>query len=964
MAAKRNTSTKQTTRNGSGTAKSGSASGTRNTGRTSTKKSGGTGKRTGSAKGKTAGQSREELEDFRDYQVSYMISVLMLTLVLCVIVYMTYFGFGKEVGLVVSGILFGVFGWFAWILPVFIFFSVAVYLANGGSFKAVTKILCVFGFFLFMAAFIQIFTHGKVIMDYYRQSRNVMTHNSSGNYNPLMETFRLVRDEGRWGCGVIAYGIISALSFVVGNTISGLLLLFFSLLCFWELFGHHVMGSIRKRNAYYQQMQDLYEEESRKEDYIEPDYLVHPKQIRNAKNYSRQMKEEDKQGKVMSFDLKKMENTPDEPVTSKKKKRKSKKPDKNIVTDMEEILPEEKGKQEIFYEEILPENQDVLPQPSPSVSEDLLMEKFGGERENEEDQIQISGIGFKEEQTADESRELKPELTKETPAVSEVQQEKIQEKPEKKPVPAGNGSRSFTSSEDIADLLKKENQEKVAAKEKEKKEKSENYVYPPLNLLKKGQGGDTTSDRSQLLETATKLRTTLESFGVKVRMGNVTCGPTVTRFELLPEQGVKVSRITGLADDIKLSLAASSIRIEAPIPGKSAVGIEVPNAKKSPVFFRDLIDNKTFKSFNSSVAFAVGKDIAGKNIITDIAKMPHLLIAGATGSGKSVCINTLIMSILYKAHPDDVKLIMIDPKVVELSVYNGIPHLFIPVVTDPKKAAAALNWAVMEMMERYNKFAEQGVRNISGYNEKFKNHPEQMGEGAAKMPQIIIIVDELADLMMVASKEVEDAICRLAQLARAAGIHLVIATQRPTVNVITGTIKANIPSRIAFSVSSGTDSRTILDAGGAEKLLGQGDMLFFPAGYTEPVRLQGAFVSDDEVNGVVEFLKRQNETPVYNEAITNHVDTVSAASGNDSIDDEDNGLAGKDEYFADAGRFIIESDKASVGMLQRKFSVGFNRAARIMDQLSEAGVVGPAVGTKPRQILLTGEEFETLLQNL
>ena len=442
---------------------------------------------------------------------------------------------------------------------------------------------------------------------------------------------------------------------------------------------------------------------------------------------------------------------------------------------------------------------------------------------------------------------------------------------------------------------------------------------------------------------------------MNVTMGPVTCGPTVTRFEVLPEQGVRVNKITNLTDDLKLSLAAPSVRIEAPIPGKSAVGIEVPNPEPSPVYFRELLEGDDFRKAKSPVTFAVGKDIAGKRIMTDIAKMPHLLIAGATGSGKSVCINTLIMSILYKADPSDVKLIMIDPKVVELSVYNGIPHLFCPVVTDPREAASALNWAVREMMERYNLFKELGVRNISGYNQKIKTVEDPEKAGYSKMPSLVIIVDEFADLMMVASKEVEDAVCRLAQLARAAGIHLVLATQRPSVNVITGVIKANIPSRIAFSVSSAIDSRTILDKGGAEKLLGKGDMLFFPSGYPKPVRVQGAFVSDDEVGKVVDFLKEHMQQEVtYNEEVTN---TMTAAAGNVSGQDNE-----KDSYFADAGRFVIEKEKGSIGMLQRYYKIGFNRAGRIMDQLADAGVVGPELGTKPRKILMTAEEFEEYLK--
>lgn len=479
------------------------------------------------------------------------------------------------------------------------------------------------------------------------------------------------------------------------------------------------------------------------------------------------------------------------------------------------------------------------------------------------------------------------------------------------------------------------------------------YKMPPINLLKRGNKSGGDSD-AHLRETAMKLQKTLQTFGVNVTITNISCGPAVTRYELQPEMGVKVSKIVGLADDIKLNLAAADIRIEAPIPGKAAVGIEVPNKENSAVMLRDLLESEEFKNSKSKISFATGRDIAGKVVVSDIGKMPHLLVAGATGSGKSVCINTLIMSILYKARPDEVKLIMVDPKVVELSVYNGIPHLMIPVVTDPKKAAGALNWAVNEMNKRYQLFAEYNVRDLKGYNDKVEKIKDIDDPAKPqKMPQIIIIVDELADLMMVAPGDVEEAICRLAQLARAAGIHLVLATQRPSVNVITGLIKANMPSRIAFSVSSGVDSRTIIDMNGAEKLLGKGDMLFYPAGYQKPVRVQGAFVSDQEVQAVVDYLKDNSGNVAYDEEIQSQVNsTLNAAPGAGGTANE------RDVYFADAGKFIIEKDKASIGMLQRVFKIGFNRAARIMDQLAEAGVVGEEEGTKPRKVLMSMEEFE------
>ena len=484
------------------------------------------------------------------------------------------------------------------------------------------------------------------------------------------------------------------------------------------------------------------------------------------------------------------------------------------------------------------------------------------------------------------------------------------------------------------------------------------YEFPPVELLHRGKSTSSTSQK-ELRDTAMKLQQTLSNFGVRVTVSDVSCGPAVTRYEIQPEQGVKVSRIVSLADDIKLNLAAADIRIEAPIPGKAAVGIEVPNKETSGVTLRELIESKPFEESKSPIAFGVGKDIAGQVVVADIAKMPHVLIAGATGSGKSVCINTIIMSILYRAKPSEVKLIMIDPKVVELSVYNGIPHLMIPVVTDSKKAAGALNWAVAEMDDRYKKFAQAGVRDLKGYNAKVEQLKDIEAEDKpAKLPQLVIIIDELADLMMIAKNEVEDAIVRLAQLARAAGIHLVIATQRPSVDVITGLIKANVPSRIAFAVSSGVDSRTILDMVGAEKLLGKGDMLFSPAGYPKPARIQGAFVSDDEVSAVVEFLKANcGESGGYHDDVAQRINNPafaeSQAFGNDY-----------DDYFAEAGRYLIEKGKGSVSILQRVYRIGFNRAARIMDQLEEAGVMGPEEGTKPRKVLMTMDEFEELLQKL
>ncbi len=497
-----------------------------------------------------------------------------------------------------------------------------------------------------------------------------------------------------------------------------------------------------------------------------------------------------------------------------------------------------------------------------------------------------------------------------------------------------------------------ENEEEIIEKEVESKPAEpvkKEYVFPPLDLLGKEPeytGGETRED---MLENAKKLEDTLHSFGVSAKVVQINKGPTVTRYELTPSQGVKVSKIVNLSDDIALNLAATGIRIEAPIPGKAAVGIEVPNKEVQSVYMRTVLESDAFKNAESKLTFVLGKDIAGNCVVTDIAKMPHLLIAGATGSGKSVCINTIITSIIYKAKPEEVKLLLVDPKVVELSIYNGIPHLLIPVVTDPKKASGALNWAVKEMLLRYNTFAESHVRDIKGYNAMKKEKGE-----TDLMPQIVIIIDELADLMMAAPNEVEESICRLAQLARAAGMHLIIATQRPSVDIITGVIKANIPSRIAFAVSSGIDSRTILDTVGAEKLLGKGDMLFYPTGKIKPIRVQGAFVTDKEVENIVDFVKGGGETVYDNDVIEKITSTTSAATA-DNADD-------RDEFFDKAVELVISREKASVSMLQRQFRIGYNRAARIVEDMEAAGVVGPEEGSKPRKVLLSSmEEYRQMM---
>ena len=497
---------------------------------------------------------------------------------------------------------------------------------------------------------------------------------------------------------------------------------------------------------------------------------------------------------------------------------------------------------------------------------------------------------------------------------------------------------------EVKNVVNKEIQEQIS-EHKELKE----YKHPNLELLKLNANTKLNStDKKELIENANKLEEILSNFGVDAKVTQVTKGPSVTRFELQPSPGVKVSKIVNLSDDIALGLAASGIRIEAPIPGKAAVGIEVPNGKQTPVFLREVLENDEFINSKKKLAFALGKDISGKCVVGDLSKMPHTLIAGATGSGKSVCINSLIISLLYKYNPDEVKLLMVDPKVVELNVYNGIPHLLIPVVTDPKKAAAALNWAVNEMTNRYKLFAECGVRNMESYNELFNK-----GAIEAKIPYIVIIVDELADLMMVCPNDVEDYIGRLAQMARAAGMHLVIATQRPSVDVITGVIKANIPSRISFAVSSQIDSRTILDGSGAEKLLGKGDMLYYPVGESKPQRVQGCFISEEEVEQVISFIKSEQGDTNYEEDIIDHINNAADSKSTESSGNNDD----VDELLNEVMNVVVEYGQASTSFIQRKFRIGFNRASRIMDQLEERGIISEKDGSRPRQILITRQQL-------
>lgn len=830
--------------------------------------------------------------------------LLLIILAVCVLIMMSILGMGGLVGDAVSSFCFGTVGLMAFLFPIFLFIGTAFLLSNKNNSLAYKKVFAGFLFFVFMCGFLQLLTEGYMksttLMDYYTISSDY--HTGGGIVGGAI----CISTTSAFGVGggyvIIILVLVISLIIVTQRSFFG----------FLNKIGRGIFHLFQAGHEKYQE--GAPEREMKKE-------LREKERIRRKEEKIRRLEAELAEENIEDED---MELEQELKAASSKKQVVRKKREKKKISDNKE--------------------KPVLNNISFSVP-DLKGDNFPKE--------DVSGDRIDTREAG--SGQLEFKISRSAPAAD------IEEDEEEEEIPSFQEEGVKTQSSRKTKSGAEDTQKEIGNIQKEIDQKEEHpkkiYQFPPLKLLKKGSGKSQGDSNEHLRKTAKKLEDTLRNFGVNVTVTNVSCGPTVTRYELHPEMGVKVSRIVSLADDIKLNLATPDIRIEAPIPGKAAVGIEVPNKENSPVMLRDLLQSAEFLNAKSKLSFAAGKDIAGKPVVADIAKMPHLLIAGATGSGKSVCINTLIISILYKASPDDVKLIMIDPKVVELSVYNGIPHLFIPVVTDPKKAAGALNWAVSEMTSRYNTFAEYGVRNLSEYNKKIENMTFPEGEERPEnMPQIVIIVDELADLMMVAPGEVEDAICRLAQLARAAGIHLIIATQRPSVNVITGLIKANMPSRIAFSVSSGVDSRTILDMNGAEKLLGKGDMLFYPQGYQKPARLQGAFVSDEEVSAVVEFLADKNPAAAYDTKIEQQVNSASLSGLGSSGGEE------KDVYFEEAGKFIIEKEKASIGMLQRMFKIGFNRAARIMDQLSDAGVVGPEEGTKPRKILMTMEEFQAYLE--
>lgn len=905
---------------GRGTRKGSSGASSRNTGKNSS------GKRTTNSRstGRSGRSNAARRGEPMDIAIRNEI-ILIAFLALSVILFLCNFGIVGKIGDAVSTFMFGVFGLMAYVMPVILFLAIAFGMSNVGNNIATRKLVAGIILIFIASMIFELMSAGYTEADTYQ-------------FNEIYQRC----SEKRNGGGILAGSAAFALYNLLGMVGTVLAMIVIGLICAVIVTDRSFLNGVASqgRKVYERSVEDAaYRRERSRERREEMEQRRLLEEERR-----RQLEEERENEKILRMD-KKVSGVMLDTALGTGRDSKSREVAENVRDDLHEIMVSED------VEEELPviREQDTY-HFIENESDELNEIRFSEEIAETEEEPEIEE-DFQEPLRPQDSYTL--QMGNSMPSEGAVTRERPVAKvgaasaEGRENVEMGNGNQTQTK-----------NQLQSSAK------MPKQYRFPPITLLAKGKGKNNGNSNKELNETAARLQQTLATFGVRVTITDISQGPSVTRYELQPEQGVKVSKIVGLADDIKLNLAATDIRIEAPIPGKAAVGIEVPNKENSAVALRDLLESKEFKEFPSNLAFAVGKDIAGKIVTTDIAKMPHMLIAGATGSGKSVCINTIIMGILYKAHPDDVKLIMIDPKVVELSVYNGIPHLLIPVVTDPKKAAAALHWGVAEMTERYKKFADYNVRDLKGYNKKVEEMKARGdAEAPDKLPQILIIVDELADLMMVAPGEVEESICRLAQLARACGIHLIIATQRPSVDVITGLIKANMPSRIAFAVSSGVDSRTILDMVGAEKLLGKGDMLFYPQGYPKPARVQGAFVSDKEVSDVVDFLKNQAIGNVYSEDVEEKIKNMGSASS-----ESGSGASGSgseyDQYFAEAGRFIIDKDKASIGMLQRVFKIGFNRAARIMDQLCEAGVVGEEEGTKPRKVLMTAEEFEQLVEEI
>ena len=829
-------------------------------------------------------------------------AILILSFLVALLLLLSNLGFCGIVGEGLSQGLVFLFGSFSVLFPFVLFFLVAFTMANRNNPMIMRKIPFICFLYIFLGAFLPVLIFGKSIPE---DLTDLLTE---GGVLPGIFLLFLKQFLGSLGAMIVLFfAILLCLVMITEKPLMSLFALFSVQTA--EKAGRRAKSDLQRisQTAREALEERRFRREEREADFQTTDF--HLEDFKEEREVSPLEAEENKEKEALRSDLLSVKEELDL-INSKKEDWKEDSFTVEGLSDSSEV------------EELFPENSsevDAVPKVKSLKKQSMKEEPLDEEALDEE--------------------ELKKRL--------------LQGDPSSRVVYTADGRRIASDNENLQKRIQEKKEEELTVDSVPEKT-AKPYVFPPLSLLKRSHSQE-EEKRSEIEKNAQTLKETLKSFGITVSISNVSVGPSVTRYELQPEQGVKLAKIVSLSNDIKMRLAAADIRIEAPIPGKSAVGIEVPNKNSQIVYLGDILSSPAFQENKMKLAFGVGKDIGGKVVVTDIAKMPHLLVAGATGAGKSVSINTLIMSILYRYSPEEVRMIMVDPKVVELQVYNGIPHLLIPVVTDPKKAAAALNWAVAEMTSRYKKFAAYGVRDLSGYNEKIRglSEEEREKEGLSVLPQILIIIDELADLMMVSASEVEDAIVRLTQLARACGMHLIIATQRPSVNVITGLIKANVPSRIAFSVSSGVDSRTIIDMNGAEKLLGKGDMLFFPQNLPKPIRVQGAFVSDEEVAKVTEFLKSQGEAE-YNHSISKSLEKEATEETGGSQSD-------RDELFAEAGSLVIETDKASIGFLQRKFRIGFNRAARIMDQLAAEHVVGEEEGTKARKVLMNMEEFEELL---
>ena len=834
-------------------------------------------------------------------------AILILSFLISLLLLLSNLGFCGIVGEGLSQGLVFLFGSFSVLFPFVLFFLVAFTMANRNNPMIMRKIPFICFLYIFLGAFLPVLIFGKSIPE---DLTDLLTE---GGVLPGIFLLFLKQFLGSLGAMIVLFfAILLCLVMITEKPLMSLFALFSVQTA--EKAGRRAKSDLQRIS---QTAREALEERRARREEREADFQTtdfHLEDFKEEREVSPLEAEENREKEALRSDLLNVKEELDL-INSKKEDWKE---DSFTVEGLSDSSEEE----ELFPEEL--SDIEAVSKEEPLKRESLKQES------------------------------LKQESIKEQPLdEEELKKRLLQGDPSSRVVYTADGRRIASDNENLQKRIQEKKEEELTVDSVPEKA-AKPYVFPPLSLLKRSHSQE-EEKRSEIEKNAQTLKETLKSFGITVSISNVSVGPSVTRYELQPEQGVKLAKIVSLSNDIKMRLAAADIRIEAPIPGKSAVGIEVPNKNSQVVYLGDILSSPAFQENRMKLAFGVGKDIGGKVVVTDIAKMPHLLVAGATGAGKSVSINTLIMSILYRYSPEEVRMIMVDPKVVELQVYNGIPHLLIPVVTDPKKAAAALNWAVAEMTSRYKKFAAYGVRDLSGYNEKIRGltEEEREKEGLSVLPQILIIIDELADLMMVSASEVEDAIVRLTQLARACGMHLIIATQRPSVNVITGLIKANVPSRIAFSVSSGVDSRTIIDMNGAEKLLGKGDMLFFPQNLPKPIRVQGAFVSDEEVAKVTEFLKSQGEAE-YNHSISKSLEKEAAEETGGSQSD-------RDELFAEAGSLVIETDKASIGFLQRKFRIGFNRAARIMDQLAAEHVVGEEEGTKARKVLMNMEEFEELL---